>query len=148
MPVTTLDQGFTGFPTGCTLALAQVFAPVCFSGVTTHAFDLNIRPAVQQEWSLNVQRQFGNSTTVQVGYVGQNDQHLSNIIMLQQNQLNADGTITPSPFLNSTLLGEPGQRRLSLSNGISNYHALELVLQERLTKGLQAQLNYTWSKCS
>jgi Carboxypeptidase regulatory-like domain len=147
LPVTTLDQGFTGFPTGCTLALAQVFAPVCFSGVTTHAFDVNIRPAVQQEWSLNVQRQFGNSTTVQVGYVGQNDQHLSNIIMLQQNQLNADGTITPSPFLNPTLLGEPGQRRLSLSNGISNYNALELVLQERLTKGLQAQLNYTWSKC-
>ena len=147
LPVTTLDQGFTGFPTGCTLALAQVFAPVCFSGVTTHAFALNIRPAVQQEWNLNVQRQFGNSTTVQVGYVGQNDQHLSNIIMLQQNQLNADGTITPSPFLNPTLLSEPGQRRLSLSNGISNYNALQVTLQERLSRCLQAQVNYTWSKC-
>ncbi len=147
LPVTTLDQGFTGFPTGCTLALAQVFAPVCFSGVTTHAFDVNIRPAVQQEWNLNVQHQFGNSTTVQVGYVGQNDQHLSNIIMLQQNQLNPDGTITPSPFLNPQLLALPGQRRLSLSNGIANYNALQAVLQERLARGLQAQLNYTWSKC-
>jgi hypothetical protein len=147
LPVTTLDQGFTGFPTGCTLALAQVFAPVCFSGVTTHAFDVNIRPAVQQEWNLAVQRQFGNSTTVQVAYVGENDQHLSNIIMLQQNQLNPDGTISPSPFLNPTLLGEPGQRRLSLSNGISNYNALQATLQERLSRGLQAQVNYTWSKC-
>jgi len=147
LPVTTLDQGFTGFPTGCTLALAQVFAPVCFSGVTTHAFDVNIRPAVQQEWNLNVQHQFGNSTTVQVGYVGQNDQHLSNIIMLQQNQLNPDGTITPSPFLNSQLLALPGQRRLSLSNGIGNYNALQAILQERLARGLQAQVNYTWSKC-
>jgi hypothetical protein len=147
LPVTTLDQGFTGFPTGCTLALAQVFAPVCFSGVTTHAFDVNIRPAVQQEWNLNVQHQFGNSTTVQLGYVGQNDQHLSNIIMLQQNQLNPDGTITPSPFLNSQLLALPGQRRLSLSNGIANYNALQASLQERLARGLQAQVNYTWSKC-
>src|ERR1700678_662108 len=147
LPVTTLDQGFTGFPTGCTLALAQVFAPVCFSGVTTHAFDVNIRPAVQQEWNLNVQHQFGNSTTVQLGYVGQNDQHLSNIIMLQQNQLNPDGTITPSPFLNSQLLALPGQRRLSLSNRIANYNALQAVLQERLARGLQAQVNYTWSKC-
>jgi hypothetical protein len=147
LPVTTLDQGFTGFPTGCTLALAQVFAPVCFSGVTTHAFDVNIRPAVQQEWNLNVQHQFGNSTTVQLGYVGQNDQHLSNIIMLQQNQLNPDGTITPSPFLNSQLLALPGQRRLSLSNGIANYNALQATLQERLARGLQAQVNYTWSKC-
>lgn len=147
LPGSTLDQGFTGFPSGCTLALAQVFSPVCFSGVTTHAFDVNIRPAVQEEYSLNVQRQFGRATTVQVGYVGQNDQHLSNIIMLQQNQLNANGTITPSPFLNPTLLSEPGQRRLSLSNGIGNYNALQMVLQERLSNGLQAQLNYTWSKC-
>jgi hypothetical protein len=147
LPATTLDQGFTGFPTGCTLALAQAFDPICFSGVTTHAFALNIRPAVQQQWNLNVQHQFGNSTTLQVGYVGQNDQHLSNIIMLQQNQLNPDGTISPSPFLNPTLLSEPGQRRLSLSNGIGNYNALQVVLQERLARGLQAQVNYTWSKC-
>src|SRR6202041_3258054 len=147
LPVTTLDQGFTGFPSGCTLALAQAFAPVCFSGVTTHAFDVNIRPAVQQEWNLNVQHQFGNPTSVQVGYVGENDQHLSNIIMLQQNQLNPDGTITTSPFLNSQLLSLPGQRRLSLSNGIANYNALQVTLQERLARGLQAQVNYTWSKC-
>jgi Carboxypeptidase regulatory-like domain/TonB dependent receptor len=147
LPATTLDQGFTGFPSGCTLALAQAFDPICFSGVTTHAFALNIRPAVQQQWNLNVQHQFGNSTTLQVGYVGQNDQHLSNIIMLQQNQLNPDGTITPSPFLNPQLLALPGQRRLSLSNGIANYNALQVVLQERLARGLQAQVNYTWSKC-
>ena len=147
LPPSTLDQGFVGFPTGCTLALAVVFDPVCFQGVNIHAFDVNIRPAVQQEWNLNVQKQFGNATTVQVGYVGETDQHLSNIIMLQQNELNPDGTITPSPFLNSTLLGEIGQGRYSLSNGISNYNALSVVLQERFTNGLQAQLNYTWSKC-
>lgn len=147
LPPSTLDQGFTGFPTGCTLPLAVAFSPVCFQGVTIHAFDVNIRPTVQQQWNLNIQRQFGNSTTVQVGYVGENDQHLSNIIMLQQNQLNANGTITPSPFLNPTLLGEAGQRRFSLSNGISNYNALQAVLQERFSNGLQAQLNYTWSKC-
>jgi hypothetical protein len=87
LPPSTLDQGFVGFPSGCTLALAVVFDPTCFSGVSIHAFDVNIRPAVQQEWNLTIQRQFGSSTTVQLGYVGENDQHLSNIIMLQQNQL-------------------------------------------------------------
>jgi Carboxypeptidase regulatory-like domain/TonB dependent receptor len=147
LPVSTLDQGFVGFPTGCTLALAQAFSPTCFSGATIHAFDINLRPAVHYQWNLSIQRQFGNSTTVQAGYVGQNNQHLSNIIMLQQNQLNANGTITPSPFLNAALLGEIGQGRYTLSNGISNYHALQLVLAERLTRGLQAQVNYTWSKC-
>jgi len=147
LPGSTLDQGFVGFPTGCTLALAIVFDPVCFKGVNIHAFDTHIRPAVHYQWNLSVQHQFGNSTTVQAGYVGQSNQHLSNIIMLQQNQLNANGTITPTPFLNPTLLGEIGQGRYTLSNGISTYNALQLVLQERFTNGLQAQVNYTWSKC-
>jgi Carboxypeptidase regulatory-like domain/TonB dependent receptor len=147
LPPSTLDQGFVGFPTGCTLALAVAFDPSCFQGVNIHVFNTNIRPAVQQEWNLNIQKQFGNSTTFQIGYVGENDQHLSNITMLQQKQLNADGSISPSPFLNPTLLSEVGQARFSTSNGISNYNALQLVLQERLSHGLQAQLNYTWSKC-
>jgi len=147
LPPSTLDQGFVGFPAGCTLALAQVFSPVCFQGVNIHAFDVNLRPAVHYQWNLSIQKQFGNATTVQAGYVGQDNQHLANIIMLQQNQLNADGTITPSPFLNPTLLSEVGQARYTLSNGISTYNALQLVLQERLSNGLQAQVNYTWSKC-
>jgi hypothetical protein len=147
LPVSTLDQGFVGFPTGCTIALAQAFSPVCFSGVNTHAFDVNLRPAVHYQWNLAVQRQLGNATTVQVAYVGQKNEHLSNIIMLQQNQLNANGTITRSPFLNAALLSLPGQRRYTLSNGVSTYNALQAVLQQRLANGLQAQLNYTWSKC-
>ncbi|HXL22538.1 MAG TPA: TonB-dependent receptor [Candidatus Dormibacteraeota bacterium] len=147
LPASTLDQGFVGFPTGCTLALAQAFSPTCFSGVNIHAFDVNLRPAVHYQWNLAIQHQFGNATTVQIGYVGQENQHLANIIMLQQRQLNADGTVSPSPFLNPTLLSEPGQRRYTLSNGVSNYHALQAILQERFHNGLQAQLNYTWSKC-
>jgi hypothetical protein len=149
LPPSTLDQGFAGFPTGCTLALAVAYSPVCFSGVNIHAFDVNSRPSTQQEWNLTIQRQFGNSTTLQVGYVGEDDQHLSNIINLLQTQLNANGTISPSPFLNPTLISAlgAGQGRYSLTNGVSNYNALQVVLQERLARGLQAQVNYTWSKC-
>ncbi len=147
LPGSTLDQGFVGFPTGCTLALAEAFDPTCFQGVNIHAFDVNLRPAVHYQWNLSFQRQFGNATTVQVGYVGQENQHLMNIIMLQQKQLNADGSVSPSPYLNPILLGEIGQGRYTISNGISNYHAMQAILQERLRKGLQAQVNYTWSKC-
>jgi hypothetical protein len=147
LPGSTLDQGFTGFPTGCTLALAVAFSPTCFSGVNIHAFDVNLRPTVHYAWNLSIEHQFGKATTMQIGYVGQTNQHLSNIIMLQQKRLNPDGTVSPSPFLNPTLLSEVGQARFTLSNGISNYHALQTVLQERFKNGLQAQVNYTWSKC-
>jgi hypothetical protein len=40
-----------------------------------------------------------------------------------------------------------GQARFTLSNGISNYHALQAVFQQRYKSGLQTQVNYTWSKC-
>ena len=151
LPGSTLDQGFTSFPpTGCTLTIAEQFPPApapnpCFSGVNIHAFDVNLRPAVHYQWNLSVQRQFGNATTVQVGYVGQDNQHLMNIINLLQKQLTPGGVVA-SPYLTS-LQGLIGQGRYTESNGVSNYNALQALLQERLTKGLQAQVNYTWSKC-
>lgn len=147
LPGSTLDDGFTGFPSGCTVALAEAFSPLCFSGVTTHSFDIHLRPAVHDQWNVGIQHQFGNYTTVQASYIGEDNHNLSNIIMMQQEQLNADGTISPSPFLNAALLAQPGQRRLTLSNGVGNYNALQLIAQERLSEGLQAQVNYTWSKC-
>jgi hypothetical protein len=102
---------------------------------------------VHSQWNLSLQRQFGKATTVQVGYVGQENKHLMNIIMLQQQQLIAPGTVAPSPYLNPVLLSEIGQGRYTISDGVSNYNALQAVVQERLTRGLQAQVNYTWSKC-
>lgn len=147
LPATTLDKGFTGFPSGCTLALAEAYSPLCFSGVNIHAFNVNLRPEVHYQWNLSIQRQFGNATTLQVGYVGQDNQHLSNITMLQQKVLNPNGTVSPSPYLNPTLLGLIGQGRYTTDNGVSNYNALQVVLQERFSHGLQALVNYTWSKC-
>jgi hypothetical protein len=102
---------------------------------------------VHYQWNLSIQHQFGSATTVQAGYVGQNNQHLSNITMLQQGILNMNGTVSPSPFLNPTLLSLVEQARYTTSNGVGNYNALQMVLQQRLARGLQAQANYTWSKC-
>jgi len=152
LPATTLDQGFSGFPTGCTLALAQALSPLCFQGTNIHAFNVNLRPTVHYQWNLSIQHQFGNSTTFQIGYVGQNNEHLSNIVNLKQGILNLDGTVSPSPFLGgaanpASLLNLVGQGRYTTSNAVGNYNALQLILQERLARGLQAQINYTWSKC-
>jgi hypothetical protein len=66
-----------------------------------------------------------------------------------QKQLHADGTITPSPFLsgNPTLRDELSQISGTASNGDQRYNALQAVLQQRLSSGLQAQVAYTYSKC-
>lgn len=147
-PGVTLDQGFTGFPaSGCTLAAAEAESAACFQGTTLHIFDPNLRPEVHYQWNLSIEHQFGKATTLQAGYVGSSDQHLSNILNLEQKILNANGTVSPSPFLNPTLLGFGGQDRLTVDNGIANYNALQVVFNHRFAQGLQAQVNYTWSKC-
>jgi hypothetical protein len=149
LPTTTLDQGFSSFPSsGCTVATAVAQSPLCFSGTGIHAFDPNnIRPAVSQQYNLTVQRQLGNSSTFQVSYVGQKTDHLMTIALINQKVLQGNGTAAPSPYLNPTLQAEIGQARLTASTGYSNYNALQATFQKRLSHGLEFQANYTWSKC-
>jgi len=149
-PGSTLAQGFSTLGGGaCTLAGVQALTPGCYAGVTQHVTDPNLRPEVSRQWNLSIQHQFGNATTLQIGYTGQSSYHLANIINIAQqviDQGNAAGN-TPSPFLNTFEITSGGQKRFTLSNGISNYNAMQVVLAQRLAHGLQATLNLTWSKC-
>jgi Carboxypeptidase regulatory-like domain/TonB dependent receptor len=147
LPGTTLDQGFSTFPaSGCTVAAAIAQSPLCFQNAGIHAFS-GVRPAVSQQWNLTVQRQLGNSSTFQISYVGQKTDHLMAIELINQKVLEPNGTISPSPYLNPTLQGMIGQARLTTSVGYSNYNALQASFQQRLSRGLEFQANYTWSKC-
>ena len=147
-----LDQGFgaLGQTSGCTVANVTSAPAACFGGVRLHATDPNYRPAVSNQWNLTIQRQLTNSFTVQAGYVGQHTDHLAAIYNMGQNLLLPNGTSTPGPYLagNPALKNDgTGQQRLNTSTAIQNYDGLQLVAQERLTKGLGFQFNYTWSKC-
>src|SRR5581483_5525229 len=95
------------------------------------------------------QRQFGNSTTLQLAYVGQSNNHLVVPIWMSQLYLPGPGA-TPVPgYLggNPTLLNQIGNAKLTDSVGYQNYNALQVSVQKRLSNGLEFQANYTWSKC-
>jgi hypothetical protein len=148
----TLDQGFgaLGATSGCTLQNVTSAPAACFTGVRIHATDPNYRPAVSNQWNLTIQRQLTNSLTIQAGYVGQHSDHLAAIYNMGQNLLQPDGTSVPGPYLagNPTLKFDgTGQQRLNTSSAIQNYNALQIVAQERVTRGLGFRVNYTWSKC-
>ncbi len=146
-PGSTLDQGFSAFPAAaCTVTGALSYSPACFAGTAIHAFDPNFRPAVSQQYNLTMQFQLSNSSTFQIGYVGQKVDHLAAISLISQNVLNGNGTVSPSPYLNATLQGEVGQARLTSSVGFSNYNSLQASFQQRIFHGLEFQANYTWSK--
>jgi hypothetical protein len=148
----TLDQGFAGLGSSgvCTTQTVTSAPASCFAGVTIHMTDPNYRPAISNQWNFTLQRQFGNNTTVQAGYVGEHTDHLAAIYFAGQKLLEPNGTVAPSLYLagNPALTGDGlGQVRLNTTTGIQNYNALELSVQQRLSRGLSLQANYTWAKC-
>jgi hypothetical protein len=151
LPPTTLDQGFSGFAANgtCTPALALASSPACYAGATIFTWDPNNRPAVSNQWNLSVQHQFGANTTLQLAYVGQNNDHLMVPINASQSYLASNGIVYPSPYLagNPALQAAGPTDKLTATNGIQNYNALQVSLAKRLSSGLEFQANYTWSKC-
>lgn len=88
LPSSSLDQGFSGFPAAaCTVAALQAFSPACLSGSTLHLTDPNLQPAMDQQWNLTIQRQLGQRTSVQIDYVGNKIDHMSDIFIYNQEQL-------------------------------------------------------------
>lgn len=119
-----------------------------FAGSNIRLWDPYIRPALSQQWNLTVQTKVSESTTLQAGYVGQKGTHLMVPMPYAQKRLNADGSISPSPYLS----GNPALRSISQisgteSNGTMEYNALQAVMQRRFSAGLQFQVAYTYSKC-
>ena len=120
-----------------------------FQGASIRIWDPNIRPAVSDQWNFTLQRSFGQSSTLQVGYVGQHNTHLMVPIYAGQNILNANGTVSPGYYLsgNPALQSEIGAAKLTQSSTNQSYNALQVSFQKRLSHGLEFLANYTYSKC-
>lgn len=146
LPPFTLDQGYTAFPSAaCTVVGLLSFSADCLSSTTIHLTNPNLQPAVDQQWNVTIQHQFGNSTTVSAAYVGNKIDHMTDNYLLNQEML-SDGVLSPSPFA-PPLLAAGANVRYNDSSAIQRYNALELTLIARPWHGVQAQANYTWSKC-
>ena len=115
-----------------------------FAGALFRMWDPHVQPALTEQWNLTLQQQLNNSTTVQVGYVGQHGTHLMVPMPYLQRQLLADGTVAPSAYLagNPTLQSDLSQISGTASVGSMKYNALQAVLQKRYASGLQYQVAY------
>jgi hypothetical protein len=120
-------------------------------------FQLNFRNAFIQEWSADVQRQLGSSWLFDIGYVGTRGLHL--VQETDPNQpLNITSTAHASPAVQAAALAacEAGSCMSPIpylgtfgytqSAGSSIYHALQLKIERRFSKGLSILAAYTYSK--
>jgi len=85
----SLDQGFAAV-TPCAAINFACYATVdpvtgiASGGQRLRITDQNLRPAQSQQWNFTFQQQFNNTTTFQLGYVGQHGTHLANFVEVQQ----------------------------------------------------------------
>ncbi len=144
---------FATFDQGLPLPAAQnINSP----NLSFTAEDPRFRPALIQQFNLQVQQQFGPNVLT-IGYVGNIGQHLPQTI----NDINV-----PKPADTVTLNPQTGQPNFSsarplsvilpnltgvnwlVSEGVSNYSALQTSFQRRLTNGLSFDANYTWGRAA
>ena len=97
----SLDQGFPTTPKCAAITIS------CYADQRIRITDQNLRPAQNQQWNFTVQQQFGNSTTVSLGYVGQHGVHLAQFSEVQQREgLNAQGQVAkPGQLIVSQMAG-------------------------------------------
>jgi copper homeostasis protein CutC len=92
---------------------------------------------------------------LQAGYVGETGQHIEDYGNVNQLTVNNDQTSAPfynSPYIGvngiDSALGVGGNGGLLIteSRAKMNYNALQAVLRQRLSHGLEYTVNYTWGK--
>ena len=98
------------------------------------------------QYNLEVQRELGTNTVVNVAYVGSHGfEQMFGIDLNQvpENKLgpnDAQGLTNARPYPNFQSIG--GNKFVALSN----YNSLQATIEKRLSQGLQFNFNYTWSK--
>ena len=139
-PPLAAEFTFVSLPTNPTLSLASPFGEVGPGGppnVTTP--NRHLPNARKDQWSFDLQREIFNGTALDLQYVG------SHTMNLDRSFFNN----TPAPGAGAIDARRPNQSfrviRTIENDLYANYHAMSVILRQRLTHGLQASAHYTWS---
>jgi outer membrane receptor protein involved in Fe transport len=116
------------------------------AGLAPANVDANFDNAYVQSWNLNIQREVGRDLAVSVGYFGTKGTHLRISRNINQpingvrpfTNVASSSDIRPGAALNNIVQIE--------GSGNSSYNALWLTGTKRLSRGLQFNASYTWSK--
>jgi hypothetical protein len=116
------------------------------AGLSPSTVDPEFRNASLRSWNANIQRQLGRDFAGMIGYFGSAGKNLRISRNLNQpvDREPPFAALSPaSPILPNAPLGNITQVE---STGFSSYHALWVSARRRLSRGLQFDASYTWSK--
>ena len=128
------------------IPLASAIDVTAPAGLAPSTTDPGFRNASMQSWNVNVQRQLARDTAATVGYLGSHGTNLRisrNINQPVNGVRPFQAVSASSPILPGAGLGNITQVE---SSGFSNYVAAFVSVTKRLSRGLQFDTSYTWSK--
>ncbi len=108
-----------------------------------NVYPQDMQPAYVQEWSLTTEYALTRTTSLQVGYIGEQGQHIEDYGNVNQptDLTNPNST----PYVNNPNFGT-GALLITESRAAMNFQALESTLRQRTQHGLEFTLNYTYGK--
>ena len=163
--ITSLDQPI---PVGAVIPVVASATPA-----SVRAIQPNFKTPYTQQWSLDVQRQFGSKTVVTIGYYGSKGVHLNG--NTEYNDLRIGKALSSQCATGTATLQDPGVvttacmvagtaftatpaildqirpfRGFRSINVLetrynSNYHSLQVYAQHRFSGASQLNFAYTWS---
>jgi hypothetical protein len=128
-------------------------------GGTYNTYPQSVQPAYVQNWSLTLEYALTRSTSLQAGYVGGKGDHLADYNNFNQDKVNGDPT--SAPLYNNQFIGHNvpanlqsysiyttnnGTLLITESRAMMNNNALQAVLRQRASHGLEFTVNYTYGK--
>lgn len=128
------------------IGLDNAIALAGATGLAPQTIDPRYNNAYLQSWNLNTQREFTGNFRVMAGYFGSKATHL----VLRRNINQPVNGIRPYSALSLSSSIFPGQPIGNItkveSTGNSSYNALWISATQRLSRHLQFNASYTWSK--
>lgn len=114
----------------------------------------NLKDGKTYEYNLNVQYELGHGYVLQVGYVGTQSVHRSGQYSFDQAMLASPTSPVNGETTNSTsnvtqrmpIQGVTPGSLLTDDNFIGNFNSLQASVTRQLSRGLELQASYTWSK--
>jgi len=164
--LTSMDQPI---PIGSSIPVVASATPA-----SIRAIQPDFKTPYMQQWSLDLQHQFGSNTVVSVGYYGSKGTHLNGNTEYNDlppgfaiNSQCASGTaalqdpgvatvpcmvagtaLTATPTIFDQIRPFRGYRSINVleTRYNSNYHSLQAFMQHRFSGASQVNVAYTWSK--
>lgn len=126
-PFGALALQFGSFPLSSAAAAPPPIAPPNANTGVLFAFDPNIRLPYTLEWNVAFEQALGQQQTISASYIGSAGRRL----------LQTETILLPNPNYAAA--------NLIANTATSNYNALQLQFERRLSHGLQVLASYTWS---